>query len=308
MGRRERAVAKGGCTWDVKGLAQAYEAETGETISRQQVARYLKEGILPPPDEGGGFNENHLERLRMIGYLRSRYGMSLRDISGLFGIIEHGKESGAGEETEEEQQAPDRRDRIVENATRLFSAKGYHGTTIDEIVQATGIAKGTFYIYFDSKEGLLVEVIKRLIDDTLHKIDRVLEDRDEKDFISRIEAKGEEMLNLYLNRSELLYMLLGETVGNPRLMAQLREVYEQLAEGIEEDLREGVEEGGIFPFSDLKTVSYALVGMGQSIAVLLADADAGQMESTRRAVHELVSRAFAPSATPTPRAGRRAAG
>ncbi len=289
-------VAKDGRVWDIKGLAQAYEAETGESVSRQQVARYLKEGILPPPDEGGGFSENHLERLRMIRYLRSRYGLSLRDISGLFGIIEQGKEGAAGEEAEEEPQATDRRDLIVENATRLFAAKGYHGTTIDEIVQATGIAKGTFYIYFDSKEELLVEVIKRLIDDTLSKIDRALEERDERDFIARIEAKGEEMLDLYLNQSELLYMLLGETVGNPRLMAQLREVYEQLAGGIEEDLRKGVQEGSIFPFSDLRTISYALVGMGQSIAVLLADADAEQMDSTRKAVHELITRAFSSSA------------
>ena len=284
---------------DIKGLAQAYEAETGKALSRPQVARYLKEGILPPPDEGGNFDERHLERLRMIDHLRSRYGMSLRDISGLFGIIESARRDDLGEEAEEEPQVTDRRDRIIENATRLFAARGYHGTTIDEIVQATGIAKGTFYIYFDSKEELLVEVIKRLIDDTLKKIDRALKERGERDFIARIEAKGSEMLELYLHRSELLYMLLGETVGNPRLTAQLREVYEQLAESIEEDLRRGVEEGDIFPFADLKTISYALVGMGQSIAVLLADAGADQVEKTRKAVHEFVSRAFVPARKPS---------
>ncbi|NPV60581.1 MAG: TetR family transcriptional regulator [Actinobacteria bacterium] len=301
-------MAKDSRSWDMKGLTQAYEAETGEALSRQQVARYLREGILPPPDEGGNFNEHHLERLRMIGYLRSRYGMSLRDISGLFGVIEQTREETPGEESEEGVQVTDRRDRIIANATRLFAAKGYHGTTIDEIVQATGIAKGTFYIYFDSKEELLVEVIKRLIDDTLKRIDRALEERDEKDFVARIEAKGREMLDLYLHQSELLYMLLGETVGNPRLMAQLREVYEQLAEGIEEDLRLGVEAGGIFPFADLKTISYALVGMGQSIAILLMDADEKQVEKTRMAVHEFVSRAFSSSREPAQRGGRKDGG
>lgn len=298
-------MAKDSRSWDMKGLTQAYGTETGETLSRQQVARYLREGILPPPDEGGNFNEHHLERLRMIGYLRSRYGMSLRDISGLFGVIEQTREETLGEESEEGAQVTDRRDRIIANATRLFAAKGYHGTTIDEIVQATGIAKGTFYIYFDSKEELLVEVIKRLIDDTLKRIDWALEERDEKDFIARIEAKGREMLDLYLHQSELLYMLLGETVGNPRLMAQLREVYEQLAEGIEEDLRLGVEAGGIFPFADLKTISYALVGMGQSIAILLMDADEKQVEKTLMAVHEFVSRAFSPACAPAQRGGRK---
>jgi cytosine/adenosine deaminase-related metal-dependent hydrolase len=103
-------------------------------------------------------------------------------------------------------------------------------------------------------------------------------------------------------------MLLGETVGNPRLMAQLNEVYEQLAEAIEEDLRNGVNDGSVYPFSDLRTISYALVGMGQSIAVLLADADAEQIEGTRKAVHEFVSRAFAPGKGPAPRSGRKVGG
>ena len=148
-------------TWDMAGLIKAYEADTGSALTRNQVNRYLKEGILPQPEEGEFFSEHHLERLRMIEHLRSRYGISLRDISGLFGVIVGSAAGETIEEPEEEKLAVDRRERIIDNATELFAAKGYHGTTIDEIVQATGIAKGTFYIYFDSKEELLVEVIKR---------------------------------------------------------------------------------------------------------------------------------------------------
>lgn len=279
--------------WDLNGLLQAYEAEAGSALTRTQVGRYLREGILPQPDEGDIFGDHHLERLRMIEHLRSRYGMSLRDISGLFGVIVSTKSGEASEEPEEERQGVDRRERIISNATELFAAKGYHGTTIDEIVQATGIAKGTFYVYFNSKEEILVEVIKRLVESTLEKIDREIEKKEGQDVVTRIEIKGQEMLALYLERSELLYMLLGETVGNPRLMDQLRDVYEKLAERIEEDLREGVEAGDIYPFDDLRTISYALVGMGQSIAILLSSGDLKtQLEKTRKAVHEFISRAF----------------
>jgi AcrR family transcriptional regulator len=278
--------------WDIGGLIDAYEADSGTSVTRPQINRYLKEGILPRPDEGETYGEYHLERLRMIDHLRSRYGMSLREISGLFGVIEGTAGGETAEEPEEDKQAADRRERILDNASELFAAKGYHGTTIDEIVQATGIAKGTFYIYFDSKEELLVEVIKRLIESTLVKIDRELGSKTEKDFVTRIETKGQEMLQLYLERSELLYMLLGETVGNPRLMKQLREVYEQLAHRVEEDLQEGVEAGELFAFSDLKTISYALVGMGQSMAILLSGGDESQLEKTRKTVHEFIRRAF----------------
>jgi AcrR family transcriptional regulator len=279
-------------SWDLGGLIAAFKADTGSTLTRNQVNRYLKEGILPQPEEGEIFSEYHLERLHMIEHLRSRYGISLRDISGLFGVIVGSAAGETAEEPEEEKQAVDRRERIIDNATELFAAKGYHGTTIDEIVQATGIAKGTFYIYFDSKEELLVEVIKRLIDSTLEKIDIELEHEEKKDFITRLETKGQELLELYLKRSELLYMLLGETVGNPRLTEQSREVYARLAARIEEDLREGVEIGDIYPFEDLKSISYALVGMGQSIAVLLLGNGEAQMEKTWKTMHELFWRAF----------------
>jgi AcrR family transcriptional regulator len=276
----------------MSGLIRSYEAETGSSLTRSQIGRYLKEGILPQPDEGEVFGEHHLERLRMIEHLRSRYGMSLADISGLFGVITGNTAGEPAEEPGEDRHTVDRRERIIDNATGLFAVKGYHGTTIDEIVQATGIAKGTFYIYFESKEELLVEVIKRLIESTMEKIDRELEEGKSKDFITRIEAKGQELLELYLKKSELLYMLLGETVGNPRLKGHLNEVYERLAERIEDDIREGVLAGEIFPFDDLKTVSYALVGMGQSIAILISESGGSQMEKTRKTVHELISRAF----------------
>jgi AcrR family transcriptional regulator len=276
---------------DVNELIRAYGTEASTSISRSQVNRYLREGLLPPPEEGDLFGEHHLERLRMIDHLRSRYGMSLKDISGLFGVI---VATGGGEVAgePEERQVVDRKQRIIENATDLFAAKGYHGTTIDEIVQATGIAKGTFYIYFDSKEELLLEVIKRLIDTTFHKIDRLLQKEKKKDVVTSIELKGQGFLELYVEKSEILYMLIGETVGNPRLKGQLREVYEQLAETIEEDLRAGVECGEIHSYTDLKTIAYALIGMGQTLAILLSVSDKPQNEKSRKTVHELMQRAL----------------
>ncbi len=276
---------------DINELIQAYMEEAGTSITRPQINRYLREGLLPPPEEGDLFGEHHLDRLRMIDHLRSRYGMSLKDISGLFGVIvATGQGEVAGEP--EERQAVDRKQRIIENASDLFAAKGYHGTTIDEIVQATGIAKGTFYIYFDSKEELLLEVIKRLIDTTFHKIDRLLQKEKKKDIVTSIELKGQGFLELYLEKSEILYMLIGETVGNPRLKGQLREVYEQLAETIEEDLRAGVEYGEIHSYTDLKTIAYALIGMGQTLAILLSLSDKPQIEKARKTVHELMQRSL----------------
>ncbi len=48
---------------------------------------------------------------------------------------------------------------LLEAGIRLFSKHGYHGTGIKEIVEASGIPKGSFYNYFQSKEEFAAEIV-----------------------------------------------------------------------------------------------------------------------------------------------------
>lgn len=54
-----------------------------------------------------------------------------------------------------------KRDHLIQTASRLFSKNGYHGTGIDLILKESGVAKKTLYYHFQSKEDLIVEVLKR---------------------------------------------------------------------------------------------------------------------------------------------------
>src|SRR5918996_2480791 len=49
-----------------------------------------------------------------------------------------------------------RRAEILQAALELFSSKGFHDTTMEEVATAAGVAKGTVYLYFQSKEHLLL--------------------------------------------------------------------------------------------------------------------------------------------------------
>jgi len=51
------------------------------------------------------------------------------------------------------------RRRIVGHATQLIHDKGYRGTTIDDVIKAAGVTKGSFYFHFSSKEELGYAVI-----------------------------------------------------------------------------------------------------------------------------------------------------
>lgn len=69
-----------------------------------------------------------------------------------------------------------RRRMVLDTALAVFSDKGYHQTRISDIIEAASIARGTFYLYFESKGALLLEVLRRnsLVPDVLALI-RALE-------------------------------------------------------------------------------------------------------------------------------------
>lgn len=65
---------------------------------------------------------------------------------------------------------------ILDICEKLFYLKGYTGTTIAEIIKEAGIAKGTFYYYFKSKEDIMDAVIKRYVKSECDKIKDALSD------------------------------------------------------------------------------------------------------------------------------------
>lgn len=58
-----------------------------------------------------------------------------------------------------------RRTDILEEAEKIFAAKGFHGTTMAEIAGASGFAIGTLYQFFDGKESLYVTMISEKLDE-----------------------------------------------------------------------------------------------------------------------------------------------
>ncbi|EGA88911.1 YerO [Planococcus donghaensis MPA1U2] len=55
----------------------------------------------------------------------------------------------------------DKKTELMKHAVRLFSLKGFHQTSVQEIAEATGISKGAFYKHFDSKEILFIKILQQ---------------------------------------------------------------------------------------------------------------------------------------------------
>jgi TetR/AcrR family fatty acid metabolism transcriptional regulator len=63
--------------------------------------------------------------------------------------------------------APERRDAILRAATRVFAQRGFFQSQVADVARAAGIAAGTVYLYFRSKDDLLVSIFERTMKETL---------------------------------------------------------------------------------------------------------------------------------------------
>lgn len=61
---------------------------------------------------------------------------------------------------------------VLRAAEKLFAKRGFYPTTIDDIAKEAKLAKGTIYLYFDSKEDLFFSVIEKKLGALLSKIEK----------------------------------------------------------------------------------------------------------------------------------------
>jgi TetR/AcrR family transcriptional regulator, cholesterol catabolism regulator len=66
--------------------------------------------------------------------------------------------------------APINQEAIMTAAIRLFRSKGYHATSMQDIADEVGLLKGSLYHHIDSKEALMLAVLRRSVRDVLHSV------------------------------------------------------------------------------------------------------------------------------------------
>ena len=84
------------------------------------------------------------------------------------------------------------RDQILDAAARLIHVKGYHATSLDDVLRESGVGKGNFYYYFKSKEDLGHAI--------LDGATRALVERSLGPAFADLEANPLEQIRFFLNR------------------------------------------------------------------------------------------------------------
>ena len=57
----------------------------------------------------------------------------------------------------------ERKEQILQAALKVFGKGGYHGTHVDHVIREAGVARGTFYLYFQSKHDVFAALVDRML-------------------------------------------------------------------------------------------------------------------------------------------------
>ncbi|QGU93765.1 TetR family transcriptional regulator [Clostridium bovifaecis] len=153
---------------------------------------------------------------------------------------------------------------IFEAAIKEFSSNGYNGATVDDIALKAGVAKGTLYYHFKSKE----DIFKYIIKEGMKKIKQDVQDEVEKveEPISKLKTLCRVQLKLVYENRDFFKVIMSQIWGKELRQLELRETVQKyvllIEQYIEEAIRKGVVRDGNSSF-----MAYAFFGALTSTAV-----------------------------------------
>ena len=180
------------------------------------------------------------------------------------------------------------RERLLAVARELIEEGGYGAATVAAIADRAGVASGTLYRHFPSKEELFLEVFREVCGAEMRAMASAADEAG-PGAVARLEAVLTTFARRALQNPRLAWALLAEPV-DPLLDAERLEYRRRHAEAIESELRAGIAAGEI-PEQDMSFTAAALVGgCGEALVGPLSAAVAG--EEVLAAIQTFVRRAI----------------
>ncbi|MGH2905200.1 MAG: TetR/AcrR family transcriptional regulator [Solirubrobacterales bacterium] len=164
------------------------------------------------------------------------------------------------------------RQKLIDSTIALLQEGGYAAATVGAITERSGVAAGTLYRHFPSKEALFVEVFRSVCDREVDAMRAAAAEHES--FTDRLDAVVEVFSRRALSNRRLAWSLLAEPV-DPLVdieRLEFRRYYTDLIAGL---LAEGIAAGAI-PDQDVDLTAAALVGsIGEALVGPLSPVDGG---------------------------------
>jgi AcrR family transcriptional regulator len=156
----------------------------------------------------------------------------------------------------------DRRRQIMQEATRLFADRGFHPTSVSDIVTSLGVGKGVFYWYFSGKEQLLEQLLEAAQLDLRRAQHAAI--GEEPDPVRRIELGIRASMRWFHDHRDSL-TLFQFAATETRFAPVLRAGQEVAVDDVARHVKEAIGSGRAAD-QDPELVAYAILGVVQQLA------------------------------------------
>lgn len=151
----------------------------------------------------------------------------------------------------------ERRDQLLDAAEKLLVVRGVAGTTVTDITSEAGLAKGSFYRYFSSKEQLLAALKGRFLERLHDGIGAAVAEAGPDDWGARADAVVAHTVGYLLDSADLLDVWCREAHGHGTV-DEFAVGIERLADLYEAGITAGVEAGAL-ACSHPRATAYLLI-------------------------------------------------
>ncbi|MBO1004108.1 TetR/AcrR family transcriptional regulator [Pseudogracilibacillus auburnensis] len=140
--------------------------------------------------------------------------------------------------------AIDRRQEVLNAATKSFSLYGYKATTMDQVARLANVGKGTIYTFFKNKEELFDEIITKLIDDMEKAATNAI--NSEMSFQENVHLALYKMLEFRLEHQLTIKLFQEERdIGTPVVQQVMQKLEQSILFFIREKIERAIEKGEI---------------------------------------------------------------
>ena len=154
----------------------------------------------------------------------------------------------------------ERRQQILNVARDVFAKRGYHAAKIEDIVAAAGIARGTFYLYFEDKRAIFEEIVDRTIARLGMSIVRVDPHDGARPVADQVREQIRRIVRILLEDGATTKILLSDALGvDPAFDRKLLSFYDEMSSLLEGSLRDG-QVLGIVREGDVRLMSWLTMG------------------------------------------------
>lgn len=155
---------------------------------------------------------------------------------------------------------PERRAQILAVAREVFARRGYHTAKIDEIVASAGIARGTFYLYFEDKRAIFEEIVDGTLARLGMAIVRVDPDDPSRSVADQVRDNILSVVRILLEDRATTKILLSDALGvDPAFDRKLLSFYDEMSSMLERTLRDG-QKLGVVVAGDVRLMSWLTMG------------------------------------------------